>query len=117
MTSEPEAGARYRQAIGRTIAALRARQGVSLRAMSESAGVSVAYLSEIENGRNEPSAAMLGQLATAFHLTLPELLRAIAERFETDDDAPAVSLEGLDRDEVDDVARYADWLRWRKDHH
>ena len=114
MTEENEAGARYRRAIGRTIAALRAERGASLRGMAESAGISLAYLSEMEHGLKEPSGAMLSQLASAFGLSLPELLRTVAENIDSDTAGLDISLEGLDSCEVEELASFADWLRWRK---
>ena len=114
MTGEPEAGERYRRAIGRVIAAMRTDQGLSLRGMAESSGVSLAYLSELENGLKEPSGAILSQLAAAFDLSLPELLRLVAEGLDREVEKPEVSLDGLDRDEIEEMARFADWLRWRK---
>ncbi len=116
MSGEPDAGERYRRAIGRTLADLRAEHEFSLRAMAEASGISLAFLSEIEHGQKEASGATLTQAAHAFRLTLPELLRAVAERLESEQTPPEVSLEELDRDEVDEVARFADWLRWRKTH-
>jgi transcriptional regulator with XRE-family HTH domain len=114
VSGPPDAGERYRRAIGLTLAALRARQGLSLRGMAEFSGVSLAYLSELEHGQKEPSGSMLSQLAAAFNMTLPELMRIIAERVDQEAGAPEISLEDLDHDDIDELARYADWLRWRK---
>lgn len=114
MTDGPDSGSRYRQAIGQTIAAYRTQHGFSLRALADLSGISLAYLSELEHGRKEPSGAMLDQLARAYRVALPELLRAIAERLETDDAAPGVALDGLDPDDIRELGHFADWLRWRK---
>ncbi len=117
MSGEIEDGARYRRAIGRTIAMLRSERGTSLRAMSESSGISLAYLSEIEHGLKEPSGAMLSQLASAFDLSLPELLRIVAEHLDSESTGPEISLEDLDSCEIEELASFADWLRWRKAQH
>ncbi len=114
MTEESDAGSRYRRAIGRTIAALRTERELSLRGMAESSGISLAYLSEMEHGLKEPSGAMLNQLASAFGVSLPDLLRTVAEYLDSEEAGPDISLEDLDSDEVGEVAEYADWLRWRK---
>jgi transcriptional regulator with XRE-family HTH domain len=115
VNGEPDAGSRYRQAIGRTIAAYRTQQGHSLRAFAESSGISLAYLSELEHGQKEPSGAMLHQLANAFGITVPQMLRDIAEHLEADEINSEISLEGLERDEIAEVARFTEWLRWRKE--
>ncbi len=114
MTSEPDAGTRYRQAIGRTIAAYRLLRGLSLRALADSSGISLAYLSELEHGHKEASGTVLKQLAEAYGITFPDLLRAIAERLDMDDAVPGLSLEGLEPDEIAELARFAEWLRWRR---
>ncbi len=116
MTDERGASERYRKAIGNTIALLRTQRGLSLRALSESSGISLAYLSEIEHGRKEASGTVLNQLADAFEVPLPELVHAIADRLDADEPVPELSLDGLAPDEIDEVSRFTDWLRWRKEH-
>jgi transcriptional regulator with XRE-family HTH domain len=103
-----------RIAIGQTIAANRAERGWSLRAFAETSGISLAYLSELENGRKEPSGATLEQLARAFNLPLADLLHQIADRLEEPQPPPNIPTEGLDRAEVEQIAEFAEWLRWKK---
>lgn len=114
MTSDQSAGTRYRQAIGRTIATYRSQQGLSLRALSESSGISLAYLSELEHGQKEPSGTILHQLAGSFGISLPELVHTIADQLEAEDTLPDLSLEDLESEEIGELSRFADWLRWRK---
>lgn len=114
MTSESNAGSRYRLAIGRAIAGYRSRRGLSLRALAETSGVSVAYLSEIEHGQKEPSSGTLSQLAGALDVTLPDLLREIVDQLETDAAPLEISVDDLPPEEIEELARYADWLRWRR---
>jgi transcriptional regulator with XRE-family HTH domain len=118
-------GAAYRVAVGRTIHAIRTGRGWSLRALSERAALSVAFLSEIERGRKEPSGAVLGQLAAAFGLPLSGLLIAVAQ---TLDAAAADDIEGaglvprelrgalarLDEAEIAELVRFAAYLAWRQ---
>jgi transcriptional regulator with XRE-family HTH domain len=113
-SSDP--GSRFRIAIGQTIAACRAERGKGLRAFADSAGISPAYLSELENGRKEPSGAMFEQLARAFNLPLADFLRLIAERLELPQPPPNIPTDGLDRTEIEQIAEFAAWLRWKKGH-
>lgn len=114
MTRERDAEAGYRQALGRTIADYRADRGASLRALAEESGLSLSFLSELENGRKDASAESMARLAAAFGVVLPDMLRAVAERLEADQRQACVSLEGLSAEEIEEVARFADWMRWRK---
>lgn len=126
MATGDDAGA-FREAVGATVHALRTDFGWSLRTLSEQSGISVPYLSEIERGRKEPSGAMLAQLSAAFGLTLPALLGLVVERMEDDGaSAPVPETLGsllrrlreaeadLSADELAELVRYADFLRWRR---
>ena len=114
MIHERDTEAGYRQALGRTIADYRAQRGSSLRALAEESGLSLSFLSELENGRKDASAESITRLAAAFGVDLSELLRAVAGCLEADQRQTAVSVEGLSAQEIEEVARFADWLRWRK---
>ncbi len=114
MADNSDPGSRYRIAIGQTIAACRAERGSGLRAFADRAGISPAYLSEMENGRKEPSGAMFEQLARAFDLPLADFLRLVAERLEEPEPPPSIPTDGLDRAEVEQIAEFAEWLRWKK---
>jgi len=114
MTRNTDGEVGYRHALGRTIADYRSRRGSSLRALADESGLSLSFLSELENGRKDASGESMSRLATAFGLELPELLRAVAERLEADGRQIEVSIEGLSAEEVEEVSRFADWLRWRK---
>lgn len=114
MADNSDPGSRYRIAIGQTIGAYRAERGWNLRAFADTAGISPAYLSELEHGRKEPSGSMLEQIAQAFDLPLSDFLRHIADRLEVPQPPPAIPTEGLDRAEIEQIAEYAEWLRWKK---
>lgn len=59
--------------IGPRLRELREARGLSLRALAASSGVSAALLSQVENGRTEPSVATLRKLATVFDAEVAEL--------------------------------------------
>jgi len=60
--------------LGRALMAARAERGFKRRDLADLAGLSYPYLSEIENGRKQPSAGKLKALASALGLTPAELL-------------------------------------------
>lgn len=119
-----ERGESYREAVGATIRGLRLARGWSLRDLSQASGISVPYLSEIERGRKDPSGAVLAQLAEALDLSLGALLceigRAIDASYTPDGAMSArqelrAALEGLPEEDVAEVARFARYLRWRRE--
>jgi transcriptional regulator with XRE-family HTH domain len=63
-----------REGLGRAIQALRAERGLKRQRLAEDAGVSYAYLAEIENGKKEPSTRVLDAIARALRIRLPELM-------------------------------------------
>jgi transcriptional regulator with XRE-family HTH domain len=122
--SEAASGAAYRHAVGRTVHVLRTGRAWSLRVLSDRSGLSVAFLSEIERGRKEPSGTVLGQLAEAFDLSLSDLLVSIARTLDagsTDfiDGAGQVphelraALARLGEHERAELARFVAYLEWR----
>jgi transcriptional regulator with XRE-family HTH domain len=65
--------------LGRTLKVLRAERGMDRAELAELSGLSYPYLSEIENGKKQPSTSALSSLAEAFGMKLVDLL-ALAER-------------------------------------
>src|SRR6478609_396648 len=65
-----------RHLVGAILRARREDQGRTLRDVAESARVSVAYLSEVERGRKEPSSEVLVAVARALGLRLVDLVGA-----------------------------------------
>ena len=63
-----------RQVIGRVLRRLRQDQGRTLQDVARAAGLSTAYLSELERGRKEPSSEMLASICRALGVALEELL-------------------------------------------
>ena len=61
-------------AIGSAIRAARRRAGMPMTTLAERAGVSQPYLSQLENGRNNPSIQTLYRIANALDLSPQDLL-------------------------------------------
>lgn len=63
-----------REVIGDVLRRARTTQGRTLREVSNSARVSLGYLSEVERGRKEPSSELLGAICTALDVPLSRVL-------------------------------------------
>jgi transcriptional regulator with XRE-family HTH domain len=61
-------------ALGRRIAQLRARRGVSLRALAEKSGVSSSMICDIENEAKSPTIAVLSAIAGSLGVRLSDLV-------------------------------------------
>ena len=68
-----------RWVIGGCLRRIRLERGLTLREVADLAGVSLAYLSEIERGRKEPSSEVLRALCRALGLTLADLLDQVQQ--------------------------------------
>ncbi len=69
-----------REVIGDVLRRARTSQGRTLREVSDSARVSLGYLSEVERGRKEPSSELLNAICDALDIPLSELLIDAGER-------------------------------------
>jgi transcriptional regulator with XRE-family HTH domain len=83
-----------RHLVGAILRARREDQGRTLRDVAESARVSVAYLSEVERGRKEPSSELLAAICEALDVALPDLLTDAAHALagSTADAAPRLPI-------------------------
>jgi len=72
----PPAEPLLRHLVGAILRAHREEQGRTLRDVAESARISVAYLSEVERGRKEPSSEVLVAVCRALGLRLVDLVGA-----------------------------------------
>ena len=72
----PDVEPLWRELAGRAIRSERTEQGRTLGDVSERAGISPQYLSEVERGLKEPSSEMLASICGALGLRLVDLLRA-----------------------------------------
>jgi transcriptional regulator with XRE-family HTH domain len=69
-----------REVIGDVLRRVRTSQGRTLREVSDSARVSLGYLSEVERGRKEPSSELLNAICDALQVPLSEVLIGAGER-------------------------------------
>jgi len=67
-----------REVIGDVLRRARTEQGRTLREVSDSARVSLGYLSEVERGRKEASSELLAAICEALDLPLSVLLHNVA---------------------------------------
>lgn len=68
-----------REAIGDTLRSARSGQGKTLREVSDSARVSLGYLSEVERGRKEASSELLAAICGALDVPLSQVLSEVSE--------------------------------------
>lgn len=66
--------------LGRRIAELRSRRGLLQKDLADNAGVSISFLSEVENDRRTPGAEVLLRIADALGASLDYLVRGEAAR-------------------------------------
>ena len=69
-----------REVIGDVLRRARTSQGRTLREVSDSARVSLGYLSEVERGRKEPSSELLNAICEALEVPLSAVLTDAGER-------------------------------------
>jgi transcriptional regulator with XRE-family HTH domain len=69
-----------REVIGEALRRARTSQGRTLREVSDSARVSLGYLSEVERGRKEASSELLTAICGALDIPLSEVLTYAGER-------------------------------------
>jgi transcriptional regulator with XRE-family HTH domain len=93
-----------REVIGDVLRRARTSQGRTLREVSDSARVSLGYLSEVERGRKEPSSELLNAICDALDVPLSELLIDAGERMADDEraaSAPATAPGGASGANID----------------
>ena len=61
--------------VGQRIKNERQERGLTLAQLAQAAGSSAPHLSQVENGRREPTLRLLGGLATALGVPVEQLLR------------------------------------------
>jgi XRE family transcriptional regulator, stress-response regulator len=77
-----------REVIGEVLRRARISQGRTLREVSDSARVSLGYLSEVERGRKEASSELLNAICDALGAPLSAVLIDAGERLARDERAP-----------------------------
>ena len=68
-----------REAIGHVLRDLRTHDHKTLREVSEKAGVSLGYLSEVERGQKEASSELLSSIAQSLGISTAQMLRMVAD--------------------------------------
>ena len=76
-----------REVIGDVLRRARMSQGRTLRQVSNSARVSLGYLSEVERGRKEPSSELLNAICDALELPLSSVLIGAGEQLAREEHA------------------------------
>ncbi|TVS85417.1 transcriptional regulator ClgR [Mycobacterium helveticum] len=76
-----------REVIGDVLRRARMTQGRTLREVSDSARVSLGYLSEVERGRKEPSSELLTAICDALEVPLSAVLTNAGERMASEERA------------------------------
>jgi transcriptional regulator with XRE-family HTH domain len=86
-----------REVIGDVLRRVRMSQGRTLREVSDSARVSLGYLSEVERGRKEASSELLTAICGALDIPLSEVLTDAGKEMEREERADvAVSAANID---------------------
>jgi transcriptional regulator with XRE-family HTH domain len=87
-----------REVIGDVLRRARTSQGRTLRQVSDSARVSLGYLSEVERGRKEASSELLTAICGALDVPLSEVLTDAGERMAREEhtDATAATAANID---------------------
>ncbi len=80
-----------REVIGDVLRRTRISQGRTLREVSDSARVSLGYLSEVERGRKEASSELLGSICGALQIPLSRVLADAGDRMARIERVPARS--------------------------
>jgi transcriptional regulator with XRE-family HTH domain len=83
-----------REVIGDVLRGARTSQARTLREVSDSARVSLGYLSEVERGRKEPSSELLNAICDALHVPLSEVLIGAGERMAREERASRTATSG-----------------------
>jgi transcriptional regulator with XRE-family HTH domain len=100
LAPRPRPGVRtplLREVYGRLLRGLRTRQGRTLAEVAARAGISVAYLSEVERGLKEPSSEVLEAVCVALGSSITGLVGAAhRELRELTSDTPAAAGRVLD---------------------
>lgn len=80
-----------REVLGDVLRQARITQGRTLRQVSDSARVSLGYLSEVERGRKEASSELIGAICDALEVPLSQLLTDASEQLAVRESAGASS--------------------------
>lgn len=85
-----------REVVGDVLRRARTDQGRTLREVSDSARVSLGYLSEVERGRKEASSELLSAICGALDVPLSRVLSEAGTEMERQEIAAIVSAANID---------------------
>ncbi len=85
-----------REVIGDVLRRARISQGRTLREVSDSARVSLGYLSEVERGRKEASSELLGSICGALDVPLSRVLTDAGDHLARSERQPAGGTANID---------------------
>jgi transcriptional regulator with XRE-family HTH domain len=85
-----------REVIGDVLRRTRTTQGRTLREVSDSARVSLGYLSEVERGRKEASSELLNAICGALDIPLPAVLVDAAGQIAGSEPAAVATATNID---------------------
>jgi transcriptional regulator with XRE-family HTH domain len=88
-TKESRMSPLVREVIGEVLRLARTTQGRTLREVSDTARVSLGYLSEVERGRKEASSELLNAICDALEVPLSTVLTDAGERMANEERAAA----------------------------
>jgi len=87
-----------REVLGDVLRRARTTQGRTLRQVSDSARVSLGYLSEVERGRKEASSELLSAICHALDVPLSELLVDASEQLARQESGPTATASAANID-------------------
>ncbi|GAB7146634.1 transcriptional regulator ClgR [Mycobacterium riyadhense] len=96
-----------REVIGDVLRGARTSQGRTLREVSDSARVSLGYLSEVERGRKEPSSELLNAICDALQVPLSQMLTDAAERMARSERVAGTTIDASTKVVIPPVASLA----------
>ncbi len=85
-----------REVVGDVLRRTRLSRGRTLREVSESARVSLGYLSEIERGRKEVSSELLKAICTALNIPMSAVLFDAGQQMARAERVPAAAAANID---------------------
>jgi len=82
-----------REVIGDVLRRARVEQGRTLREVSDTARVSLGYLSEVERGRKEASSELLNAICGALDIPLSRVLAGAGEELQREESAASAAFD------------------------
>ncbi|MGE2836678.1 transcriptional regulator ClgR [Mycobacterium sp. SMC-4] len=94
-------GVLLREVIGDVLRRARVEQGRTLREVSDSARVSLGYLSEVERGRKEASSELLSAICGALSVPLSRVLSAAGDEMAVEESRAELTREEAGATRID----------------